>query len=303
MKPDFESRKMFFKKPSPEERRPPMPAKTQVTEPKGTNTLTYSETVQEYQQKPSTDKNTVFKFTDQGSKVDDEEILADKDASLPQTNPSKGRLSVPGHITKSQHLAATEDAAKPSDNFSKSNFLDSKVKTKSDKQEPSNESQEVSQNAGEKEFREIFERKQKLIPEYNGVWFQFHTEAIYCNVTSLSLVRFGIVYDVPFAVAKIVLKSKASLVNFLHHCDLVTNIGTLIMDHTKLEEIKNSAVEDDQDFELDYVEVKGDRIWIEYPLARIWDRYSKTWSHKLLDMEEINSIDSQLTGLELVASL
>ena len=39
---------------------------------------------------------------------------------------------------------------------------------------------------------------------------------------------------------------------------------------------------------------------IRFPLARVWDRHSKAWSHKLLDIEEINSINSTLTGLDLV---
>lgn len=306
MKTDFISRKNFFKRDSGDERherKPVVIERQRLSDNRGTNTLTYSDTVPEGHNKPGSDYNTVFKFTERPSKGDEEEIINDQDETLKQGSNSKARHSVPVQVSKSQHLGggrSSVEEKKHGDAITKSNFLDSKVSNKEHNPDSPDEANDVSQNVGEPELRELYERKQKLIPEYKGVWFQFHTEAIYCNVTSLCFVRSGIQYDVPFAIAKIVLKSKATLADFLNHCDLTTNIGTLDIDFLNLEEIKNSNVVEDQDFETDYLDVKGDRINIEYPIARVWDRHSKTWSHKLLDLEELNSVDPQLTCLDLV---
>lgn len=307
MKSDFISRKNFFRRPSDDRidlRKPIKIERQRLSDNKGTNTLTYSDTNHDGLNKHSSDYQTVFKFTDRNSKGDEEEGVNDLDLNQNQGSNSKVRHSVPVQVTKSQHLngRGSLEEQKGKDGISKSNFLDSKVSNKDNVPEITDEPQDVSENIGEKELKELYERKQKLIPEYKCSWFQFHTEAIYCNVSSLCFVRSGIGYDVPFAVAKIILKSKSSLLEFLSHCDFVTNIGTLIFDYLNLEEIKTSTSFEDQDFETDFVEVKGDKIYIEYPLARVWDRYSKVWTHKLLDLEELNSIDPHLSSLDLVGS-
>lgn len=305
MKSDFITRKTFFRRPSDDRidvKRPVVIERQRLSDNRGTNTLTYSDTAQDGPK--GSDQQTVFKFTDRYSKGDED----DHAGELPEVvnglgSNSKVRHSVPNQLTKSQQLngrGSLDDQKADGNSVTKSNFLDSKVAQTQQHHEGTDDAQDLSENVGERELREIFERKQKLIPEYRCSWFQFFTEAIYCNVSSLSFVKSGIAYDVPFSIAKIVLRTDSKLRNFLGHCDLDTNIGTLLFDFQNLEEIRVAEDKDQQVFETDFIEVKGERVYIEYPLARVWDRYAKKWTHKLLDLEELESIDPQLTTLDLV---
>lgn len=277
MKSDFISRKNFFKKrPSMDirevtDRKPQGADKLKPTDKRGTNTLTYtySETVVEgnsKEQKPPSEYNTVFKFTDRHSKGGEEEDLVHDQDELVLDGGLKSRHSVPTQLTKSQNLAkgrASFEEPKQMDNISKSNFLDSKVSQKDQKHVLIEEPHDLSEHLGEKELKEIFERKQKLIPEYMGVCLQFYTEAIYCTVTSLCLIRDGVEYDIPFAIAKIVLRSKGSLAEFINHCHFNRSSQVLDMDFLNLEELKNMPVIEEQDFETDFLDVKGTKITIQ----------------------------------------
>ena len=267
MRSDFVSRSNFFKKPLPTEEKPAqsqiaMIERHRLSVNRGTNTLTYSDTLPEgaskdQHQKLDSEYQTVFKLTDKHSKADDE-VMPDDDNESQAAN-TKVRHSVPSQITKSHYFEgrASLDDNKEGDQVTKSNFLDSKVSSK-DRAKDQDESLVINQS----ELKAFYDKQRRLVPEYLGVWFQFHTEAIYCNITSLYLVREDIEYDVPFAIAKIALRSNESLVEFLNHCDYLDKC-VLHIDYKNLESIKNREVINEQDFELDYLDVKGTRIKIE----------------------------------------
>lgn len=238
--------------------RPPL-EKQKSAEFKGTNTLTYSETVRQGTSGDSangngnTEFNTVFKFTDKPrNEGEAEEHIEEEISEL--VNESKNDYYQEA-LTKSQHFDWPVE--KPAqDNVTKSNFIDSKMSNKVATPVDEEKDHDTSEVIGQNEITELYERKAKLIPEFKAVWFQFHTDAVYCNVTGLGIVVNKKEYGVPFALAKIVLMSNENLISFLKHCDF-HDAGTVDFDYLHIEELKNKPVNAEQDFEDDLVEVNG----------------------------------------------
>lgn len=286
MKADFKPRPNFFKKVSstPEEKtvlkKPhmmqPLPKvdHKQSIDKIGTNTLTYSET-----NKPPThdssgngkntsELNTVFKLTEKPSKGKDlvgEDEHNENDISQ-LDHIGNNQPSDP--LTKSQHIEGSPNkSAEPvQENFTKSNFLDSKVTNTLDKHQSDEvHKQDTSEVLGESEVKEGQKSQAEETPEFKHVWFQFHTDGIYCNVSSLSIRKDEIEYGVPFGVAKQILRSDSILKNFLNHCTFKPD-GQLEFDLAHLETLKNMDIENEivQEIDQDLFKVNGQKLGLRY---------------------------------------
>src|SRR5690606_7783664 len=132
--------------------------------------------------------------------------------------------------------------------------MDSKGKEEKD--------QDESEILDEKDLVDLYRKRENLIPEFKCVWFQFHTDALYCNVSSLAILKDGMEYGIPFGIAKIVLRSHDSLIQFLNNCQL-NDDGSIKYNYMVIEDLKNRQIEPDQDFENDVISIKGKKLSIE----------------------------------------
>lgn len=282
MKVDFKPRPNFFKKVSvvPEEKtalkKPHMMQPLPKVDHKksldkiGTNTLTYSETNKPVTRESSgngkntSELNTVFKLTEKPSKG--KELIGDEehnDNDISQLDHVDNKQQS-DPLTKSQHIGGSPNkSAEPiHENFTKSNFLDSKVTNTLDKHQSDEiQAQDTSEVLGEAELKEKTTSKEvEETPELKHVWFHFHTDGIYCSVSSLAIRKDEVEYGVPFGIAKQVLQSDAILKDFLNHCQFKPD-GCLEFDQAYLETLQSLDGENEgQEIDQDLFKVQGVKL-------------------------------------------
>lgn len=264
-KSEIREEKMIERK---EETKPQM-EKQKSGDFKGTNTLTYSETNKhdctngDSGNGKQSENNTLFKFTEKPSKCNDEEIAEEEnlDDEISHVVTETKNDYYQEALTKSQNFEWPPERPAGS-NITRSNFLDSRISAKKESKVSDLKPQDESEILDEEDIAELYRKKAELVPEFRAVWFQFNTDAIYCSISSLAIIKKGKEYGLPFGIAKIVLKSQRSLDQFLNTCHISAE-GKLDYDYIVLEDIKNSESGDDVDFENDMVTVKGEKIEIE----------------------------------------
>lgn len=248
--------------------------KQKSTELKGTNTLTYSETVKPDTNgdsgncKPSEVDDTVFKFTDKHSHRHEHgiaEVIHDgDDDEISHVVTESKKEYYQEALTKSQNFEWPPEK-QTFENVTKSNFLDSKVSAKIDSNQKDEKDQDESEIIDEKDLSDLYAKRSKLVPEFRCVWFQFHTDAIYCNISSLAVIKEGIVYGIPFGIAKIVLKTRSTLKQFLNSCQFVSG-GSIKYSYAMIEDLKSSKSEHDHEFDIDTIDIRGHALHIEYTI-------------------------------------
>ena len=194
------------------------------TEARGTNTLTYSDTLQnntrsvESNGNRNSDQNTVFRLTDNKTKViGEEEENENVSEEIADQN-------MPESLVKSQNIQSNSpkfNGDHENANFTKSDFIKDPKKTP-----PQQRQSEPLAVLSSRDERNEFEapsitkptNNQKKIETaaFKNNWFEYLTEDYYFHMKSLMLKVENIDYNIPFGLAKLILSSYGNMQIFLH---------------------------------------------------------------------------------------
>lgn len=214
-------------------------------EARGTNTLSYSETMGQQtasgfgKKGDASEVNTVFGTTFKGNQTylhpDQDELRESANFGVNQ-DPTKDMLSSYPHYAKRSSQEEAGSIVEENNSMAKSDYIDKSMV--------------------ETDYASKIDR----IPELRCNWFQFYTDVVFCAASSLVLVIDDIEYNVPFGLAKGLLASKKNLENFIRKTTF-SKQGSVNVDAAFVQQIKGTRIEKDSfvtqdDLDVDGVQVK-----------------------------------------------
>lgn len=210
-------------------------------EARGTNTLSYSETMGPHtvsglgKKGDASEVNTVFGTTFKGNQTclhPDQDDLRESANFGIKHEPSKEMLSSYPHYIKRSSQEEEAEIIEENTSMAKSDYID-KVGVDTD-----------------------YAAKVDRIPELRCNWFQFYTDVVYCAVSSLVLVIDEIEYNVPFGLAKGLMASEANLENFIRKTTF-SKQGSVEVDAAFVQQIKGTRIDRHTFVTRDSIEVDG----------------------------------------------
>lgn len=250
------------------ERLPAVPSTQQNARPshediRGTNTLAYSETVYNTNDKKGDD--TVFKFTAKnatshkvGDRLDEED---DVSQVIEDDNVDNHKMA------KSQKLkASTPNRKDHHRDITKSDFIESRF-SKGDGFESVSQSHHIAREEPRQTVSNSESAKKQPRPlgeEFQYSWFCFFTDEIFCSISSLAVKDGFTTYYVPFGVAKIALESADNMRGVLSHCLFNEADRTLDFDYEYINTLKSQNYYDITGFTGDNIDIGGKQLQVMY---------------------------------------
>jgi hypothetical protein len=264
------------------------------SEYRGTNTLTYSETLQQpssHGNGAKSDANTLFKFTDKRNANGEEEMI-DEDMSQLQEN----------GMARSQEVGPALSKTLPNKSDIVSGPKHGQEVNKTVEMFIKDEDEAKSEHLNDSKADDLLRDWKSGIPEYHKTHFAICTDSHFVHVSSLGFMTSGETYYIPFAAAKIALKDRNQLQVFLQDITLSSQ-GKIDYKPNLLEKLKHNEkkrLSGLGQLTEPFVISEGRVIQMLQPKLRVFERQSKQWvMNRFLSAAEMLSIDGQLEYIDL----